>query len=888
MGEGLTGRQMQQQNSVRGENVIGSRLFKQALMVAIGLTIVLTAAQVWLNYRNYLTSIQNTLDQIELVQVQGISTALWNYSMPELSANTTGITYSPYITYAEVRDERGIVVSAGKKKSQNIIEKEIPLMHEQAIIGTLYFQADLTLVNLSVFRQVIQIFAFQALNVLFTILILLLLVDRQVIRHLNDAANFFSSFQIQNLNVPLQLEKQKNGDEIDWLVDEFNRTQKNLAVAYEQLDESERKHSTLLTNLVGMAFRCRNDRLYTMEVVSAGCIDLTGYKPEDLIENRRISFYDLIYPDDHESVWETIQKELMESQAYELTYRIQSKDGQIKWVWERGVGVYTDQGELRAIEGFIVDITEKRQQERELEVIASVSLALRGATTLDEILPVILDQTMKLLNADGGALELIDPRDGDAVVELAKGGYENLKGMRIRASEGLNNYIRRSGKPYLNNFAQYDPMNLNPEIDAVYHAAGGVPMIAHGLMIGFLWIGRKSSISENAIRALVSIADYAANAIYRVNLYDQSEQHLKQLIGLRKIDMAINSNRDLPETIGVVLEQTLALLHADAVNVLALDPDLNAYTYKAGLGFKTQYFEQNRMDLGDGCEGNIILSKTPIKIYDLSDDLTDPDCHQLMIAEGFRAYFGFPLVAQNEVKGVIQVFMKHPFYPDVEWVNFLETLAGQAAIVVSEAHLVRNLQRSNQELKMAYDATIIGWSSALDLRDSETEGHSQRVAELSVALAKLLGLASEELIDIHRGALLHDIGKVGVPDNILKKPGKLNKDEWIIMRKHPFYAYRLLSPIEYLRSAIDIPYCHHEKWDGSGYPRGLKGEEIPLAARIFAVVDVWDALTSDRPYREAMKPDEAFELILSQSGKHFDPVIVDLFKNLDPINRRKI
>jgi putative two-component system response regulator len=187
------------------------------------------------------------------------------------------------------------------------------------------------------------------------------------------------------------------------------------------------------------------------------------------------------------------------------------------------------------------------------------------------------------------------------------------------------------------------------------------------------------------------------------------------------------------------------------------------------------------------------------------------------------------------------------------------------------------LERLNAELLFAYDKTIEGWSQALDLRDKETEGHTQRVTDMTITLAQQLGVDAEMLKHIRRGALLHDVGKLGIPDSILLKPGPLTPEEWNIMRTHPVLAYQWLSKIEFLHPALDIPYCHHEKWDGSGYPCHLRGEEIPLAARIFAVVDVWDAITSNRPYHHAMSQDAAMQFILAGSGKHFDSEIVNLF-----------
>jgi len=190
------------------------------------------------------------------------------------------------------------------------------------------------------------------------------------------------------------------------------------------------------------------------------------------------------------------------------------------------------------------------------------------------------------------------------------------------------------------------------------------------------------------------------------------------------------------------------------------------------------------------------------------------------------------------------------------------------------------LREANTQLLDAYEATIEGWSHALDLRDRETEGHSRRVTQLTVRLAQVLGISDNDIMHIRRSALLHDMGKIGIPDSILHKPDKLTDEEWKIMRTHPQLAYDMLFPIEYLRPALEIPLTHHEKWDGTGYPHGLTGEEIPIVARLFSVVDVWDALTSDRPYRPAWSQEDALTYIREQSGKHFDPRVVDLFFNV--------
>ncbi|HNB52998.1 MAG TPA: HD domain-containing phosphohydrolase [Anaerolineales bacterium] len=211
---------------------------------------------------------------------------------------------------------------------------------------------------------------------------------------------------------------------------------------------------------------------------------------------------------------------------------------------------------------------------------------------------------------------------------------------------------------------------------------------------------------------------------------------------------------------------------------------------------------------------------------------------------------------------------------------------GYAAIAVESSRLYEEIIQANEKLIHTYDSTLAGWAKALELRDRETEGHTQRVTNGCMILARAMGIDDEHLVHIYRGALLHDIGKMGIPDNILRKPGKLSEEEWKIMRLHPVYAYQWLNPIEFLHPALEIPYCHHEKWDGTGYPRGLMGPDIPLAARIFSVIDVWDALSFDRPYRKAWPPELVLEYIKEKAGTHFDPEIVakflEIYHDLSP------
>jgi PAS domain S-box-containing protein len=390
-----------------------------------------------------------------------------------------------------------------------------------------------------------------------------------------------------------------------------------------------------------------------------------------------------------------------------------------------------------------------------------------------------------------------------------------------------------------------------------------------------LWTEQRTVPVFDAAGELIAVEGIVRDITERQQAEARIQRQLEHITSLRAIDIAIVSSLDRRITLGILLEQVTAQLGVAAAAVLLLNPHTHTLEYAAGRGFRSTFIQQTRLRVGEGFAGRAVLERRTVS-YAIGpdDELTG---RWLVDVEGFAAYYGAPLIAKGQVKGVLEVFHRAPLDPDEDWLAFLETLAGQAVIAVDSLDMFDGLQRTNTELALAYDATIEGWSKALDLRDNETEGHSQRVTLLALRLAQAMNFSDEELAHVRRGALLHDVGKLGIPDHILFKPGPLNDDEWAIMRQHPVYAHAWLAPIAYLRPALDIPYCHHEKWDGTGYPRGLKGEAIPLAARLFAVVDVYDALTSDRLYRRAWPPAQTLDYIREQSGRHFDPRAVDLF-----------
>jgi PAS domain S-box-containing protein len=414
-------------------------------------------------------------------------------------------------------------------------------------------------------------------------------------------------------------------------------------------------------------------------------------------------------------------------------------------------------------------------------------------------------------------------------------------------------YIDRTGEPFDEEYrliAKDGSIVWIRDQATLMHDANGVPLLWQGLMM---------DITESKL------------AQERIN------RQVDRLNSLRTIDMFIASGTDLHLTLQTILNQAAAQLEIDAGDILLLNTSMHTLEFTEGVGFRTRGIEKSSVRVGEGFAGKAALERETIVIREIPEGGEVAIRRSMFAAEGFVSYVGVPLIAKGEVKGVMEIFLRSRRELDADWMDFLESLSGQAALAIDNASLFESLQRSNLELGMAYETTLEGWSAALDLRDKETEGHTRRVTDLTLRLAEAMGLSERERVHIRRGALLHDIGKMGIPDRILLKPDSLTSDEWEIMRQHPSYAFKLLSPITHLGPALDIPYCHHERWDGTGYPRGLKGETIPLAARIFAVADVWDALCSDRPYRPAWTREKALDYIKSLSGMHFDPKVVDVF-----------
>ncbi|HEY9087879.1 MAG TPA: PAS domain S-box protein [Anaerolineaceae bacterium] len=354
----------------------------------------------------------------------------------------------------------------------------------------------------------------------------------------------------------------------------------------------------------------------------------------------------------------------------------------------------------------------------------------------------------------------------------------------------------------------------------------------------------------------------------------QSRQHEREMEAIAGVSAALRTAITQADILPVILDQLVGQLRVHGAFITLRNEKNECPRIVLGCGTWDQLSDRDLPNTESLCCKVIATGQ----MYLNNQAAIDPNFPFPDLIDGVKAIASVPLVTQDHVFGALTVGYEHPITP--EEVHILTAISNIAASAIQRARLYEQTSKQAAELSEAYEATIEGWALALELRDKETQGHSRRVTELTTRLAVSMGVAGDNLVNLRRGVLLHDIGKMGIPDRILLKAESLTEEEWVLMRMHPEYAYRMLSSIHYLRSALDIPYCHHERWDGTGYPRGLQGEEIPLAARIFAVVDVMDALTSNRPYRPAWPREEAIQYIRRQSGRHFDPAVVEAFLHL--------
>ncbi len=655
-----------------------------------------------------------------------------------------------------------------------------------------------------------------------------------------------------------------------------------------QLRESERRFRNAIVNAPN-PIMIHTEKGDVLEVNEAW-LNSTGYNRDEITTVPQ--WIQLAHPDIIDEIKDRVQQSYAKTfTGHQGIFPVTAKSGEkLHWYFSSApLGNLPDDQSI--VITIAIDITnrvraedENRQYYNRIMAMGEIDQVIVSTLELDEVLDLITSHLGNLIKFDSMSILSID---GDQLQIIACKGFESpeeVLQLRFPSEPGYPNYevIKNRTPLAITNVSDIYPTFSQARVSKSKGSIKswlGIPLFNRHEVIGMFTIDRcdDTPYTEQDIEVAMQYANRAAIAITNARLFEQTNNNLSKLEVLRKIDGTITSSKDVSDALHTVLEQVKIGLNVDIAAVFLYDEKDQLLTYQQSFGYWTEGNPEYKVPVGQGYVGTVAARMEPLFIPEV-DIKNDGYKYPFSLKnEGIVSYYGFPLITKGKLQGVLQILQRTRLEPTADWIEFAEALAAQTAIAVENLTMFNGLEQANKELREAYDATIEGWAHALEIRDKETEGHSRRVVILTEEVASAFGFGTEDLVHIRRGVLLHDIGKMGVPDQILHKPGPLDEAEWEIMRQHPVYGYEMLRPIIYLRPALSIPHYHHERWDGSGYPEGLKGEAIPLEARIFAVVDAYDALTSDRPYRGAWSQEETVKYLRKQAGKEFDPTVVEKF-----------
>lgn len=503
------------------------------------------------------------------------------------------------------------------------------------------------------------------------------------------------------------------------------------------------------------------------------------------------------------------------------------------------------------------------------EKVMAIQDLLQTSHTLSEMLTIVRKQIGELFEPIGLIIAL-SSSNGDMSVKISTGIWKTLEGSNLSPVNSI-----EFGKVYSSDDV---PDNLKSRGKFFVK---GFPLAIPSKNIGSLWIASDYAISQSNTQALISICNAAAVALNRGQRFERTQLRLQHFGVLQEIEQLISRKENLISLFDLSMSYIMDQLGAHAVAVLLMNATKDKLECIHGKGIQSVDFYRTSMHLEDCIHHKSNISDIQQDVYKVFECQESCQRAKFFGERGFATFYGVPLVVQEEVIGAIEIFHQQSLSMNRDKSFFLETLASKIAHAIANTGLFNDLLSLKTRLPFLDQYSLISLSRAIRLAEEENKGKALNTAKTAAILAESMGVKKDNLGSLQRGALLHDIGKMGIPEEILNKPGPLSGYEWNIMRKHPVYAYQLIKPIPSLKDSIEIPYCHHEKWDGTGYPRGIRGEQIPVSARIFAVVDVWDALRSNRPYRSAWTDNQARNYIHQQAGKHFDPQVVNKFFELE-------
>jgi PAS domain S-box-containing protein len=604
---------------------------------------------------------------------------------------------------------------------------------------------------------------------------------------------------------------------------------------YAQLSENEERYRTFVQNFQGIAYRFKSD--YSPVFLHGAVEAMTGYIERDFLDGK-IRWDQIVHPDDGE-IFHQFDNELstIPNFSAECEYRILRKDGQIKWVHDLMQNIFDEAGKSLLFQGAAYDVTERKRVELVQGALHRISQAALTADSLNHLYSSIHQILGELMPAKNFFIALYDPE-----TELVSFPYFVDEKDKVppprKHGTGLTEYVLSIGQPLF----------VSPELFDELLRRGVTQTVGPSSVD---WLGVPLRGKDRII------------GVMAVQTYQEGERFGQQ-------DLDILTFVSTQVAMAIERKQAEQALRTSEEKYRSLVENLPVGVYRTTPGAKGEFLAANPAFLR--LFGfNSVEELARVSPADLNDD------------PAYRKVFSDTLISQGTVNGLEMKLKKKdgtPLWGLVRARVVSDEMMKEVAYFDCSIEDVTERRERERTMALAYEATLEGWARALELRDRETEGHAKRVTETTVLLARTMGFSEEALVHIRRGALLHDIGKLGIPDSILFKQDLLAVDEIEIMRRHPVLAYEMLQPIQFLGPALTIPYCHHEKWDGSGYPRGLKGEEIPLEARIFAIVDVWDSLSYDRPYRKAWSKEKIHDYLLSESGLYFDPKVVEEFIKL--------
>jgi HD-GYP domain-containing protein (c-di-GMP phosphodiesterase class II) len=404
-----------------------------------------------------------------------------------------------------------------------------------------------------------------------------------------------------------------------------------------------------------------------------------------------------------------------------------------------------------------------------------------------------------------------------------------------------------------------------------------------GEFLGCLCLGRSNyspEFSQENMEAANNLGDLLAETITTNKQIRQFQDRLRQMQVLHTVEMAVNGSTNLDATLNILLQQGKTILDYDGALTLIFNSTTLRLEYAAGFGLSEQNLKSYTVKIGEGLPGRAALERRILGASLPAEQVASSFISSVLYQERFQVMFAAPIEAKGNLKGVLEIYMRQKHVPNDEWMEMLEIFVGKLGDAIHDTEVIRDKNRLLAEVELAYDAMCDAWVRELELILDEPQGHTKNLAELAVRLGKQFNLSKTSLVDIYRGVILHDLGMLRVPHHIIRKKSSLTSEERHSIQIHPMHTYDVLGRIDRLRTSLDIPLYHHERWDGGGYPFHFKGEQIPFAARIYAVVDVWDAMRSTRPYREAHPEEMVRKYIAQQAGISFDPDVVREFLKL--------